>query len=265
MKRNLTILILLLFVCNAFAQTNDYILKKEYQSEKRKTTESIVVLKKQVAKQRASLDGLDSLVSTYKILVKANTDSLNSLTTKINTIQTDQFSDISKLSTSRLFFLTLIVLVFLLVCILFFWIKRNTERMFAEAAEKNKEVHDRFIKEIAELKQAELIHQESVAKTTGELSSRISATIFEFSQKTIHFSEELKSEADKSGKSLMTLQHLVNSLSADLEASKQTLWDELKKFKEGHASTSSDAAQKIKSLDNQVAILSQDLKALKGK
>ena len=265
MKKNAILLILIIFGFSVVAQTTDYLSKKEYQSEKRKISESINALKKQVARQRTSLDSLSQLAAKYESLSKASADSFHSLSARVSTIQIDLDSDRSRIGSSRFILLTSIGILLLLICISFFWLHRKSAKMLEESEEKIMQVKEQIMREINEVKLTMTSQQEGMIKTTGELSSRMSATVYEFSQKAVQLSEVQKSETDKLVKSIATLQQSHNSMSVEAENNRQVYWDELKRLKDALHLLSARIEENIQETANRISALSTDIKALKGK
>ena len=193
MKRFFTLLMVMLFTSASWAQNTDYLLKKDFQSEKKKMSDGIEVAKKAgydakkiASKQLTSIDSLIKVqVANEKVLAQTN-DSLQKTTTRFK----DLDIRVTKASTSAENLLLMAVIVIAIVFLLFlafvFFMKSKTDEKIRELAEEN-------------MRLAEAMKQDFTAltlemkKSAANLATRIE--IGEEKQKS--FATELEEVVDK--------------------------------------------------------------------
>src|SRR5450830_802628 len=123
MKRCLTLLAVMLFTVASWAQNADYLLKKDFQSEKKKISEGIdaakktgIDAKKIAAKQVTVLDSLTKTLSANEKALAQTNDSLQKTAARFNALE----ARVSKSSTNAQNSLLVAVIVFAVLFLLLF-------------------------------------------------------------------------------------------------------------------------------------------------
>jgi len=144
MKRFFTLLTVMLFTSASWAQNADYLLKKDFQSEKKKMSDGIEVAKKAgydakkiATKQLTSIDSLIRVQVAYEKVLAQTNDSLQKTSARFKDLDVR----VTKTSTSAENLLLMAVIVIAIVFLLFlafvFFMKSKTDEKIRELAEEN--------------------------------------------------------------------------------------------------------------------------------
>lgn len=180
----------MLFTAASWAQNADYLLKKDFQSERKKISEGIDVAKKAgfdakkiAAKQVMLLDSLTKTLSAdEKILMQTN-DSLQKTAARFNALN----ERVGTSSTSTRNFLMVAVIVFavlvLLLLAIVFFIKNKTDGKIRELTEENMRLGE-SVKQDFELMKGEMKKScDSLSITLHEYSANFAAKIEQCEEK----------------------------------------------------------------------------------
>ena len=193
MKSFFTLLTVMLFTSASWAQNADYLLKKDFQSEKKKMSDGIEVAKKAgydakkiATKQLTSIDSLIKVqVANEKVLAQTN-DSLQKTTTRFKDLDVR----VTKASTNAENLLLMagivIAIVFLMFLAFVFFMKSKTDEEIRKLAEENKRLAEAMKQDFPALRL-------EMKKSAANLTSLIE--VGEEKQKS--FATELEEVVDK--------------------------------------------------------------------
>ena len=198
MKKCFTLLVIALFTVASWAQNADYLLKKDFQSEKKKISEGIDVAKKAgfdakkiATKQLTVVDSLAKSLSANEKAVKQTNDSLQ----KIEARFTDLDTRVSKTSMNTQNYLLLAVIViaiiFLLLLALVFFLKSKSDESIRELSEENMKLGESVKQEFVLIQEEMKKASESFSLSLHEFSVNLSAEIKQCEEKQRNFATEL--------------------------------------------------------------------------
>ena len=137
MKTILSFILSLFLFISAGAQTTDYLTNKDFQAEKKKLNEGINTAKKSSleAKKGLEMKGqlIDSLAGALKlsqVQLAASNDSISKLTAKVNELQDKVYQKKTGLRTSLIIAFAVIFLLWILLLIWIFVIKKRSDQTF---------------------------------------------------------------------------------------------------------------------------------------
>lgn len=193
MKRFFTLLTVMLFTAASWAQNADYLLKKDFQSEKKKMSDGIEVAKKAgydakkiATKQLTSIDSLIKVqVANEKVLAQTN-DSLQKTTTRFKDLDVRVTKASTNAENLLLMAVIVIAIVFLLFLAFVFFMKSKTDEKISELAEENMRLAEAMKQDFAAI-------SVEIKKSAANLATRIE--VCEDKQKS--FATELEEVVDK--------------------------------------------------------------------
>lgn len=140
------LLIFLLPFCTTFAQSTEYVAKKDFQSETKKISEGINAskrslneLRKMVISETTITDSLKSVIQLNQIQMVSMNDSLASTNKKMQELKS-QFT--SRRQMAETGFILVVILILLMMAVAFWWVytlAKKTDKIsleFSEAMEK---------------------------------------------------------------------------------------------------------------------------------
>jgi hypothetical protein len=220
MKRCFTLLTVMLFTLASWAQNADYLLKKDFQSEKKKMSDGIDVAKKAgvdakkiATKQLTTIDSLIKIqAANEKVLVQTN-DSLQKTAARFNDLDVRLTKNTSSTQNLLMMAVIVIAILFLLFLALVFFMKSKTDEKIRELAEENMQLGE-------SIKQDFIAIREDIKKSAATLNARVGSC----EEKQKSFATELEEVVDKVVKDQATLKKGVderfNEFSAQLNAEK---------------------------------------------
>ena len=204
MKKCFTLLVIALFTVASWAQNADYLLKKDFQSEKKKISDGIDVAKKAgfdakkiATKQLTVVDSLAKSLSANEKAVKQTNDSLQKIATRFN----DLDARVSKTSMNAQNYLLLAVIViaiiFLLLLALVFFLKSKSDESVRELSEENMKLDESVKQEFVSIQKEMKKAADSFSLSLHEFSTNLSAEIKQCEEKQRNFATELDEFVDK--------------------------------------------------------------------
>lgn len=204
MKRCLTLLAVMLFTVASWAQNADYLLKKDFQSEKKKISEGIdaakktgIDAKKIATKQVTALDSLAKTLSANEEALAQTNDSLQKTATRFNDLE----ARVSKTSMNAQNYLLLSVIIiailFLLLLALVSFLKSKSVEKIRELSEENIRLGESVKQESVLMKEELKKSADSLSLTLHEYSANFSAEIEQCIEKQRAFATELEEVVDK--------------------------------------------------------------------
>jgi len=198
MKKCFTLLVIALFTVTSWAQNADYLLKKDFQSEKKKISEGIDAAKKAgfdakkiATKQLTVYDSLAKSLATNVNAVKQTNDSLQKMAGRFN----DLDARVSKTSMNAQNYLLLAVIViaiiFLVLLALVFFLKSKSDERIRELSEENMKLGESVKQEVVLMREEMKKATDSFSKTLQEFSASFTAQIEQGEKKQRTFATEL--------------------------------------------------------------------------
>ena len=262
MKKCFTLFTVMLITVALWAQNNDYLLKKDFQSEKKKMSEGIDAAKKIgfdakkiAAKQMTAFDSLSKLISANEKDVKQANDSMQKMSAQFK----DLDLKINKTSSTAQSYLLLAVIViailFLLILAWIFYMKSKADEKMLALTEENLKLDESVKEDIAAIRDEFKKSTDSLSLSLHEYSANYAASIERCEEKQQSFATELEELVDK-----VVKQHESNISKIDEKFNDlvSKLTSEQKEHKASHDKLESDL-KGIKSLH------SKDVEELKAR
>ena len=195
---------MMLFIIASWAQNADYLLKKDFQSEKKKISEGIDVAKKAgydakkiATKQVTVFDSLTKLILANEKALKQNNDSLQKTTATFAGLQ----NRVSKISTKAKFFFRLIVIVGALLIILLFMfvylLKKQYDKEIIALTDENKKLGETLNERVILMKDELKKTSDSLSLSLHEFSANTAVKIEQFEEKQRAFTADIEDTLDK--------------------------------------------------------------------
>lgn len=204
MKRCLTLLAVMLFTVASWAQNADYLLKKDFQSEKKKISEGIdaakktgIDAKKIATKQIILLDSLTKALSANEKAIAQTNDSLQKTTARFNDLEARVSKSSTNAQNSLLVAVIVFAVLFLLLFALVFFMKRNSNEKIRELSEENMRLGESVKHDFVEMKKEQKKSAEALSLTLHENSANFTAKIEQSEEKQKSFATELEDVVDK--------------------------------------------------------------------
>jgi hypothetical protein len=204
MKRCFSLIAVMLFSVASWAQNTDYLLKKDFQSEKKKISEGIdaakktgIDAKKIATKQVTILDSLTKTLSANeKALVQTN-DSLQKTAARFKDLESRVNKSSMNAQNSLLVAVIVFAVLFLLLFALVFLLKRNSNEKIRELSEENMRLGESVKQDFIEMKKEQKKSADALSMTLHENSANLAAKIEQSEEKQRTFTNELKEVVDK--------------------------------------------------------------------
>ena len=204
MKRLFTLLTVMLLVATCWAQNADYLLKKDFQSEKKKISEGIDAAKKAgfdakriATKQVLVFDSLEKSLSGNEKVLKQFNDSLQKTTASFTYLKTR----LDNISSKTKFYLRMIVVIFiislLLILSIIFFQKKKSDEKIQILEEENKNLSEILKIEVDKIKEELKKSTNSILLTVHEFSANAATKIEQQDGKLEGFSAGLKEHINK--------------------------------------------------------------------
>ena len=159
MKKLLSLCSLVCICAGLLAQNPDYLQKKDFQNEKKKISESIIMVKKIVLIQDKILDSLSKKLDAQQMKIDAVSDSLLQKSDNIRQLNGVVAENQSKAEFYKVYFWVGLIISLVLFLIVFFYLTGKFKKLKLEFLETEKIFNERIESETKGLKEA-LIGQE---------------------------------------------------------------------------------------------------------
>jgi hypothetical protein len=204
MKKCLLLLAGMLFIVASMAQNADYLLKKDFQTEKKKITEGIDIAKKTgfdakkiVQKQAVAFDSLTKALTANQKLIQQSNDSMQKATAQFTYLS----NRVSKISTKTKYYLRLIVILmavsFVLLLALIYFFKKRTDEKLQELSNENMKLSELVKQEIVVIKDEMQKASDSLLITMKEHLANFSAMIEKADERHQSSTTRMEQEMDK--------------------------------------------------------------------
>jgi len=204
MKRCLTLLAVMLFTAASWAQNADYLLKKDFQSEKKKISDGIdaakktgIDAKKIATKQVTVLDSLAKKQSANEKALALTNDSLQKTAARFNDLEARVNKSSMNAQNYLLVAVIVIAILFLLLLALVFFLKNKSDGKIREISDENLRLGDSVKQELAVLREELKKAADSLSLTLHEHSANFAAKIELCEEKQKTFATELEEVVDK--------------------------------------------------------------------
>jgi predicted PurR-regulated permease PerM len=229
MKKCFTLLTVILIAVASWAQNSDYLLKKDFQSEKKKISDGIDAAKKAgfdakklATKQVTAVDSLAAILSANEKVVKRTNDSLLKMTTRFNELDVKVTKSSSNAENYLLLAVIVIAILFLLFLALIFFMRSKADEKIHELAEEVTKLDETVTQDIASIKEELKKSTDSLSSNLHQFSDKFTAAIDRCEEKQRNFATELDEFVDKTFKEqtlqISKLDEKFNDLSAKLNA-----------------------------------------------
>ncbi|MGA3012875.1 MAG: hypothetical protein ABSD71_02445 [Bacteroidales bacterium] len=207
MKKCFTLFAVMLITVALWAQNNDYLLKKDFQSEKKKMSEGIDAAKKigfdakKIAtKQMTTFDSLSKLIAANEKDVKQANDSMQKMSAQFKNLDLKINKTSSTAQSYLLLAVIVIAILFLLLLAFIFFLKSKADEKVLELSEENIKLDESVKQDLAAIREEFKKSTEALSLSMHEYSANFSASIERCEEKQQSFAAELKELVDKAVK-----------------------------------------------------------------
>lgn len=204
MKKIFTLLVIALFAQATWAQNADYLLKKDFQSEKKKISEGIESAKKVgidakriATKQSNIFDSIAKSLAANEKALKQNNDSLQNTTAQFNNLK----ARVSRIATKTKFYLRLLLVLmvvgFIILLILPFFLKKKSDIKIEKLIEENKKFSESMKQELALMKEELEKGSDLLAMKLQENSAHTASKFEQYEKKQSDFTRKLEETIDE--------------------------------------------------------------------
>ena len=254
MKKLFSILVVVFFVAQTWAQSTEFIQQKDFKVEKQKINESINAARKQISeikkghqKMEQSVDSLKRKLGIFSLQLATANDSLVKTNTKLNALQ-ETVDHEKTLPKGIRFLIMLIVLTLFIVLFVLVWLfKKKADQDHQSLVGLDKKTNERLDFELNGIKTEIQRFSDLIASLSDEMSRKLSAGL-----STIE------------GRGLQLEQHLNENL-ARIEGRIDPIGPEIGKLKEEQASGIKNLHEKLNSLKHESDLLNQAMAAQTAK
>jgi len=204
MKKCFTLLVIALFSVASWAQNADYLLKKDFQSEKKKISEGIDVAKKAgidakrlATKQVTVFDSLEKLIASNEKTLKQTNDSLKNVTAKFKDLEVKVTKTSMNAQNYLLLAVIVIAIIFLLLLALIFFLKSKSDEKILELSEENSRLEETLKQEVLAVKDEVKKSMDQFTRTIHEQEVKIASKIEMIEGKQLSLSAEMNDSVDK--------------------------------------------------------------------
>jgi|GEM_PF-1769633 hypothetical protein len=229
MKKCFTLITVMLFTVASWAQNADYLLKKDFQTEKKKISEGIDAAKKTgydakriAEKQTTAFDSLAKLLSANEKELKQTNDSLQKTTARFNDLDIRVTKTSNNAENYLLLAVIVIALIFLLILALIFYLRSKTDEKINELREENIRLDESVKQDLAAIREDLKKSVDSLSSTLHEYSAKFNASIERCEEKQRTSAAELEASVSKVAKDhtlhVSKVDEKFNDLSAKMNA-----------------------------------------------
>jgi hypothetical protein len=194
----------MLFTAASWAQNADYLLKKDFQSEKKKISEGIdaakkagIDAKKIATKQMTVIDSLAKTLSANEKALALTNDSLQKTTVRFNDLETRVNKSSMNIQNYLLVAVIVMAVLFLLLLALVFFLKSKSDEKIRELSEGNVRLGESMKQEFVLMKEEQKKAANSISLTLHEYSANFATKIEQSEEKQRIFAAELEAVVDK--------------------------------------------------------------------
>ncbi|MEI7660900.1 MAG: hypothetical protein WCK34_01820 [Bacteroidota bacterium] len=265
MKRLIAVLIVVFIVGQSWAQTPEYLLQKDFRTEKQKIYDGISATKKQLnevkkgdLKMERSADSLKRMIGYCTGQLGMTTDSLKKTCAKLNALQ--EKVDSQKFLSRRVRVLIALVLLILfgLLFILVFLFKRKSDANYLSAVELNKQTNEHLEIELANFKGELLKSREQFAALSNEMNQLILNGLNKFETQNRQLEQHLHENLARVEERIDPIGAEINKIREDQAGVIKTLTDSMNAIRP-------EMDKRSQSMAADIAKLGEELKSLKGK
>jgi len=207
MKKCFTLFTVMLITVALWAQNTDYLLKKDFQSEKKKMSEGIDAAKKigfdakKIAtKQMTAFDSLSKLIAANEQNVKQANDSMVKMSAQFKDLDLKISKTSSNAQSYLLLAVIIIAILFLLLLALIFYLKSKADEKILELTEENMQLDESVKQDIAAIREEFKKSTDALSLSMHEFSANFAASIERCEEKQQSFATEFEVLVNKVAK-----------------------------------------------------------------
>jgi uncharacterized coiled-coil protein SlyX len=204
MKKCFTLLVVALFSVASWAQNADYLLKKDFQSEKKKISEGIDAAKKAgidakrlATKQVTVFDSLEKLIASNEKTLKQTNDSLQNVTAKFKDLEVKVTKTSMNAQNYLLLAVIVIAIIFLLLLALIFFLKSKSDEKILELSEENSRMEETLKQEVLSVKDELKKSIDQFTRTIHEQDVKTATRIDRMEDKQLSLIAEVHDTSEK--------------------------------------------------------------------
>ena len=265
MKKLLTILSIVFFVGQTWAQTTEFLQQKDFKLEKQKIFEGINATKKQLneikksdLKMEQSIDSLKQIIGYYTGQLVMTTDSLSKTSVKLNALQ-EKVDNEKFLSKGMLIlFIVIILLLFIILFVMLLLFKKKAELNHDSLVEQGKKTNEQIEIEKKNLKNDIQSCNDLIGSNSNEMNQRISTGLSSIETRNHQMEQQLQENLGRIGSRIDIIGPEISKLKEELSNGIKNIEDKLNAVKR-------EVDQSNQVVAAQTAKLEEEFRILKGK
>ena len=265
MKRLIAVLIVVFIVGQSWAQTPEYLLQKDFRTEKQKIYDGISATKKQLnevkkgdLKLERSADSLKRMIGYCTGQLGMTTDSLKKTSAKLNALQEKVDSQKFLPKKMRILLALVLLIVFVLLFILVFLFKRKSDENYLLAVELNKQTNEHLELELANFKGEFQKFREQFAALSNEMNQMILTGLNNVETQNRQLEQHLHENLARVEGRIDPIGAEINKIREDQAGVIKTLTDNMNAIRP-------ELDKRNQAMAAEIAKLGEDLRAIKGK
>jgi hypothetical protein len=184
MRNLLTILAIVLFIGTTPAQSNDYLLQKDFKAEKQKIQEGMNAAKKQLnelkkinADRQKSIDSLKTELGSAAGNLRLAADSLYKTSAKLNALQEKVDGEKFMSRTTRMALVVILLLIFAIQFVMLYLFRKRAMQNHMELVELDKKTNERFDLELKNFRTEVQANRDHMANLSNEMNQKLTASL----------------------------------------------------------------------------------------
>jgi len=241
MKTFSTFLAIILLFGSTWAQTNEFLTKKEFQNEKKKTSDALNILKRSdsdvkriISAQGQTVDSLKNIVLANKELTLKNNDSISGFSLKVLALQEQVNHQKLIRRPFLILFLAIFCILLISLFILLFRYKKNTELTINSMRDNNKKMFENIELEF-----------KSVKESINQCQKEIQSLSVEMKQQILRLTENVNVKIDENHEKFLQTARKQDDTISNLNIMIAKSGSEMTKLIESSTNKSNDSLQNI--------------------
>ena len=265
MKKLLTVLVVVFFVGQTWAQTTEYLQQKDFKVEKQKIYEGINASKRQLneirkgdLKMELSMDSLKKVLGNCMRQMGMANDSLLKTSVKLNALQEKVDNERFLSKGMRILINVILILLLLLLFVLLYLFKKKADLNHQSLVELDKKTNERIDLEMKNLKTDIQNCRDLIVTNANDLNQRISSGISAVETRSNQLEKQLQDDLARIGGKIEIIGPEISKLKEEFSVGIKAVEDKLNVLKR-------DVEQKNEVLTTQAAKLEEEVRLVKGK
>lgn len=265
MKKLFSILVVVFFVAQTWAQSTEFIQQKDFKVEKQKINESINAARKQISeirkvdqKMEQSVDSLKRKIGIFSLQLATANDSLVKTNAKLNVLQEKVDHEKTLPKGIRILIMLVALTLFIVLFILVWLIKKKADQDHQSLAGLDKKTNERLDFELNGIKTEIQRFSDLIASLSDEMSRKLSAGLSAVESRGIQLEQHLN-------ENLARIEGCIDPIGPGIAILKEEQASGMKQLQEKLNSLKHESDLMNQAMAAQTAKLEAEVRLMKGK